>query len=231
MGSAGVERAAIIPAAWDVTGNELVLAAASRYPDQFAAFVVPELRGRTGAASLEAWRQRGASGLRIMFPPGIEPSWLADGTADWLWPAAAEIGLPLMVWAPGRLDAIREVALGLPRLRLLIDHLNLGMEPSEGGVEKDVAMLCRLAKLPNVSVKASALPLLGIDAASALRCVVDAFGASRVFWGSDLGRLPAGYEAAVAMVAQTGWFRNETERELVLGRGFLEWIGWRAVHQ
>jgi len=228
MTAAGVERAAIIPTAWDIRGNDLVLSAAALHPDRFAAFVTPDLRGPTDAAVLATWRQSGASGVRVMFPPGLEPSWLADGTADWLWPAAAEIGLPVMIWAPGRLDAIRDVALEAPSLRLLIDHLNLGMEPSGLGFENDLTMLGSLADLPNISVKASALPLLGPDAVPALRRVVDAFGALRVFWGSDLGRLPAGYEAAVAMVARTGWPRNEAERELVLGRGFLEWLGWPA---
>jgi predicted TIM-barrel fold metal-dependent hydrolase len=221
MDLAGVGVAAVMPAAWDTAGNDLVLESARRYPDRFTAFVTPDLREQS-AGTLSRWLERGARGVRVMFPPGLDRSWLADGTADWLWPAAADLEIPLMVWAPGQLEAIREVARSTPRVRLVVDHLNLGMDPSAGEAAAEVDRLGALAAEANVSVKVSALPCRESDALPLLRGAVDAFGPDRVFWGSDLGRLQCGYRDAVAMA---GAALRDGERDLVMGDAFLHWLG------
>lgn len=225
MSGAGVQRAALLPAAWDVGGNDLVLASAARFPERFVAFVAPDMRQPAGAAGLEDWRRRGAQGFRVMFPPGSKSSWLVDGTADWFWSAAEEVALPVMTWAPGQQAALEKVAERHPRLKLLIDHLNLGMDGFTEKTRAAVIELCCLARLPNIAVKASALPCEEAGAAALLRLAVKAFGADRVFWGSDLGRLPCTYTEAVSIIANGSWASAETDRELVLGDGFQAWIG------
>lgn len=227
MATAGVDCAAVMPAAWDVAGNELVLAAAESHPDRFTAFVSPDLRRQVGVPGLAEWRDRGARGIRVMFPPTDGPSWLLDGTADWLWPAACELGMTVMVWAPGLLPSLAEVAT-MPGLDLVIDHLNLGMAPGAEEAVRDVDALCELAALPNVAVKASALPCAGPEGLSLLRRAVGAFGAHRVFWGSDFGRLPCTYAASVEMVAHADFLSDIADRNLVLGDAFAGWIGWTA---
>ena len=227
MRSAGVARAALVPAAWDLTGNELVLSAAARFPDRFTAFVTPELREPVGADALRAWRERGAAGLRVMFPPAMRSSWLEDGTADWFWPAAARAGMPVMVWAPGQTQAVADVARRNPELRVLIDHLNLGMEPFSPVALAEVELVCALAGMPNVAVKASALPCDISDTTALLRTVVAAYGADRVFWGSDIGRLSCTYRDAIAIVADGDWTADARDRSRVLGDGFESWVGER----
>lgn len=224
MRDAGVDRAVLLPAAWDTTGNELVLDCAARFPERFQAFVTPDLRRPAGAADLTAWRARGAAGLRVMFPPGTKVSWLEDGTADWFWPAAAEAGMPVMVWAPGQVDALAKVATENRGLRLAIDHLNLGMEPFSPVASRELDRVCALAPLANVAVKASALPCEQRDATALLVRVVAAFGAMRVFWGSDLGRMPCSYASAVSAVASGAWTSTPADRELVLGEAFDRWL-------
>lgn len=218
MAAAGVERAAVLPAAWDVHGNQLVLEAAAQYPERFAAFVTPDLRRPGGRVELAAWQARGARGFRVMFPPGVEPSWLADGAADWLWAAAQELSVPVMTWAPGQLPALLEVARRHPRLRLVLDHLNMAMSPTAVEAAAAVEELCAAADLPALAVKASALPCLPGDPRPLVGRVVDAFGQARVFWGSDLGRLPCTYSEAVAHVAGCG--------PALTGDAFRAWIDW-----
>ena len=224
MRSAGVARAALVPAAWDLNGNELVLSAAARFPDRFTAFVTPDLREPVGADALHAWRERGAAGMRVMFPPAMRSSWLKDGTADWFWPAAARAGMPVMVWAPGQTLAVGDVARRNPELRVLVDHLNLGMEAFSPVALAEVEPVCGLARLPNVAVKASALPCDECDASALLRMVVGAFGADRVFWGSDIGRLSCTYRDAIAVVADGDWTADARDRSRVLGGGFESWV-------
>lgn len=223
MDEVGVGFAAIIPAAWDVLGNDLIIEASRSYPDRFAAFPSPDLK-RRDAEQLASWRDRGARGFRVFFPPSASSSWLRDGRADWFWPAAERAGLPVMVWAPGQTDAIASICRGHPGLRILVDHLNLGMQPRGGEAAREVDVLTGLAAIADVTVKASALPCAGPEALSLLRTVVDAFGPERVFWGSDLGRLGIPYREVVQMVRDSPW-GTLGEKELVLGRAFLDWLG------
>jgi L-fuconolactonase len=220
MEAAGVDRAALLPTAWDVNGNELVLACAARYPDRFVAFVTPDLRK---PHDLGAWRDDGAAGFRVMFPPGVR-SWLDDGTADWFWPAVAATGLPVAVWAPGQSGTLARVARGQPGLRLVIDHLNLGMESFSSSSLAQVDELAEMASLDNVAVKASALPCDDAAACSVLSRAAGMFGPARVFWGSDLGRLACSYARAVQVVARSAWTSRREDRELVLGNGFEKWL-------
>jgi len=233
MEGAGVARAILIPAAWDVRGNELVEEAARRFPERFAAFPVADLRSPLDAAALRSWMERpGVLGLRQMFPPGVR-SRLEDGSADWLWPAAEAAGVPLMLWMPGQLRHLGPILRRHPRLRVTLDHLNLGMGPTSSERATALRELCALADLPNLAVKASALPCLAPEetypypsAQRLVRQVVDAFGARRVFWGSDLGRLPCSYRQAVSMVLEGSAGLSEGEVALVMGQAILEWLGW-----
>jgi len=216
MDGAGVSAAVLIPAAWDVRGNDLVLDAARRHPDRFAAFPALDVRRALPAAALT-----GFGGIRQMFPPGMRTSWL-DG-ADWLWAAAEEAGLPVMAWLPGQLSRLPPILRRHPGLRVAVDHLNLGMEWRSDEASAEVDALCRLADFPGLAVKASALPSAG--GRTLLRRVVEAFGAGRVFWGSDLMRLPCSYRDAVTLVTGDPDL-DRRERELVAGDALRRWLAW-----
>ena len=59
-----------------------------------------------------------------------------------------------------------------------------------------------------------------------LKRVVDAFGPARVFWGSDLTRLPCTYRQCVThFTEELDWLSGD-ELELVMGRALCDWIGW-----
>ena len=49
-------------------------------------------------------------GIRVAFNHE-KASWIADGTADWLWPAAADAGVPIMIFAPDAPDQIGRIDL------------------------------------------------------------------------------------------------------------------------
>ena len=109
MEEAGVERALLTPATWDINGNELALEAARRYPRRFRVFGTLSLR-RPDPEALEALvRRPGMLGLRQAFPPAAARSYLEDGTADWFWPAAERAGIDVMVWMPGQISHLRPI--------------------------------------------------------------------------------------------------------------------------
>ena len=109
MDAAGVQRAVLVPPAYEGDRNDVCLAAAARHPDRFAvmgrlAVADPKSRGLVAG-----WRdQPGMLGMRLSFARGAAGRYLSDGTADWLWPEAEMAGLPLMIFAPGQLDRIMD---------------------------------------------------------------------------------------------------------------------------
>ncbi|MBI4191628.1 MAG: amidohydrolase family protein [Betaproteobacteria bacterium] len=120
-----------------------------------------------------------------------------------------------------------------PRLKIVMDHLAL--TPGEKGEEafRDFDKLLAIAKRPNVAAKASALPCHSTDIYPYLklhphiRRAYDAFGPKRLFWGTDLTRLPCSYRQAIAMFTEEiPWFTAE-DKEWIMGRGVCEWLGWK----
>ena len=62
------------------------------------------------------------------------------------------------MYAPTSVRKIEEIATRHPGLRLVIDHLALGVHARGNLAFVELADVCRLARFPNVGVKASALP-------------------------------------------------------------------------
>jgi predicted TIM-barrel fold metal-dependent hydrolase len=124
MDDAGVSAAILVPPSWEGERIDYSLEAAQKYPDRFAVmgrFPInqPEERER-----LETWRdQKGMLGVRLTLHHEWDRTWMADGTADWFWPAAERLGIPVMLNAPYTHKEIGEVAARHPRLRIILDHL------------------------------------------------------------------------------------------------------------
>ena len=81
-------------------------------------------------------------------------------------------------------------------------------------------------------MKASALPCFTAepypfrDMHRYARKAYDAFGPRRMFWGTDLSRLPCPYRQAVTMFTEEmPWLKGE-DLELVMGRALCEYLGW-----
>lgn len=236
MDAAGVHRAVLIPPAWDADRNDLVLEAARLYPDHFA--VVgrlntddPEARGL-----IANWREQpGMMGLRCTFN---RPQWvpaLIEGHIDWLWEEAEQAGLPVMLLVTQvMVPLIDRIAERHPGLKLALSHLALSSGKPEEETFRDFdQLLLPIAKRPNVSVTASALPTYTRDSYPYrrlhpyLRRVYDAFGPERIFWGTDLARLPCSYRQAVTMFTEEIQWLTPDDKEWIMGRGLCEWLGWQ----
>lgn len=60
-----------------------------------------------------------------------------------------------------------------------------------------------------------------------LRRVYDAFGPKRMFWGTDLARLPCTYRQAVTMFTEEIPWLTRVDKEWIMGRALCEWLGWK----
>lgn len=233
MDGAGVDRCVLVPPSWEGDRNDLVLEAAARYPDRFAVMGRFPVEDRAAAERLATWRsQPGMLGIRLTLHRSPWRELFAQGALDWFWRAAERVDLPVMVYAPGMLAQIDLVATRHPGLRIILDHLALevGLEDDEAFASLDE--LLTLARHPNIGAKASALPCHSSQPYPFpglhrhLFRVFDAFGPERVFWGSDYSRLPCSYRDAIALFSEALEFLSEQDREWIMGRALLKWLGW-----
>jgi L-fuconolactonase len=237
MAAADVDRVILVPPSWEGERNDLVLAAATARPDRFAVMgrLDPEAPAARGA--VKAWRaQPGMLGLRLTFHrPSLQPL-LTEGRADWLWPEAQSAGVPIMMTCPfSIMHIVERVAERHPGLKLVIDHLGLLPGTKDEEAFRDFDKLLALARLPNVAVKASALPCYTTDSYpyrrlhGPIRRAYDAFGPKRLFWGTDLSRLPCSYREAVTLFTEELKWLTPEDQEWIMGRGVCEWIGWTSA--
>lgn len=231
MDGAGIDRAVLVPTREDLL--PLSLEAVDAYPDRFRVMVsVPAEKQDVAEPVLATLPTDAIIGVRVTFPPWQKPSALTSGAADWFWPAVVERDLPVMVWAPRKLPDLAPVAENHPELRLIVDHFGLFVDDRDDDLDPVIDRLVGLAALPNVSVKASALPCATSEEFPYPRLlrrverVVDAFGAERVFWGSDMTRLPCPYAQAVSMLTEHAAFLDDRQRELVMGEALLRLLRW-----
>ncbi|EHS51872.1 amidohydrolase 2 [Rhizobium sp. PDO1-076] len=117
-------------------------------------------------------------------------------------------------------------------MRLLIDHMGVPPFVKLPEAAVCVAALLRLASLPNVAVKATAVPGFASDTypfASThhlLRQVFDAFGTERMFWGTDIARLNVSWlECVDLFVTELDWLQG-ANLDAMMGGALRDWIGW-----
>jgi len=98
----------------------------------------------------------------------------------------------------------------------------------------DLGDLLALARRPNIAVKATSLPSYSSERYpyrnlhKYIRQVYDAFGPRRMFWGTDLSRLPGTYREAVTMFTEELPWLSEADKEQIMGRAICDWLGWKA---
>ena len=233
MDAAGIARAVVVPPSWEGERNDLALSAAREHPDRFAVMGRLDAEADGARDAIARWRERpGMLGLRFTFhrPNLMAP--LTEGRIDWLWAEAERAGVPIMVLVShSMVHLIDRIAERHQGLKLVMDHLAL-----TGGKDEEafsgLASLLAIARRPNVAVKASALPCFTHDAYPYrrlhpyLRRVYDAFGPRRMFWGTDLSRLPCSYREGITMFTEEIPWLTEEDRAWIMGRGVCEWLGW-----
>ena len=236
MDESGVDRAIIVPPSWEGDRNDLGLAAARAHPRRFAVMgrLDPDAPG--AREQVERWReQTGMLGLRFSFHTELLRQPFLDGRFDWVWGAAERAGLPAMVLVHhAYMDLMDAVATRHPNLRLVLDHLGLVSGEKDAHAFRGLDRLLALSRHPNVAVKASALPCYtdepyphrGLQ--PYLRRVYDAFGPRRMFWGTDLSRLPGSYRQAITLFTEEMPWLGPRDREWIMGRGVCDWLGWKT---
>ncbi|PZE37126.1 amidohydrolase [Curtobacterium sp. MCPF17_031] len=170
----------------------------------------------------------------------VLPTWsegaaraFAEGSCDRLFGLAADVGLPVFVYTPGRTALLRGYLRRFPALTVVIDHCGMpqpglpvpspSAEPGDGRTHPFDAVLS-LAEHGNVALKWSheqvvfgseQYPFLGTR--PHLRRALDAFGAERIMWAGDHTALPGMRWSEVLHAVRDNPELGAAERDAVLG--------------
>jgi predicted TIM-barrel fold metal-dependent hydrolase len=242
MDAAGVDAAIIHPPRSDPRCDEIAAAAVVASPKRFAVLGWLPPDRPEGSIRLPHWRdQPGMLGLRFRFRDASQLAWLTDGTMDWLWRSAEDADIPVALQAAAFLPRVRSVAERHPRLRLLIDGMGRAagrdysgraVGPTDAAAFANFDELIALARFPNVSVKVSGAPSYSSagypwrNIHVYIRRIFDSFGPGRMFWGTDLTRMPCSLRECVTMFTEEMPWLAGDDLELVMGKALSECLGW-----
>jgi predicted TIM-barrel fold metal-dependent hydrolase len=236
MDEGGVDAAVIHPPGWDPNSTEMAFKAVRDFPRRFAIMGSLPLDRPESREQMADWRaQPGMLGLRYTFLHDPARQRLHDGEFEWLFDAAEKAGVPIALLATDSLAYLGDVAERHPDLRLTIDHLG-----GRGGLTtlKDheamthIPDLVALAKHPNVAVKATGAPGYSAEPypypimQSYLRQIYDAFGPHRMFWGTDISKMPCSWRRCVTMFTEELPWLGKADKTLVMGKALCAWWGW-----
>jgi predicted TIM-barrel fold metal-dependent hydrolase len=234
MDAAGVDAALIHPPSWDTDSNEPAVEAVRAHPDRFSILGRFALDRPENRALVHTWKSRpGMLGLRFTFLQPHMKDWPTDGTIDWLWPAAERAGVPLALHAGHFLPTVGEIAQRHPGLRLIVDHMGALRGNKGDAAFVNFPQLVALAKHPNIAVKVTGCPGYAEDTYPfrslhpRYRAIYDAFGPQRMFWGTDITRMPCSWKQCVTHFTEELPWLSARDKELIMGRALCDWIGWK----
>jgi len=228
MDAGGVDAALIHPPGWDPDSNALAVEAARAHPRRFAILGNFPLDKPESRSLIEGWKSRpGMLGLRFALLQPHQQTWLTDGTMEWLWPAAERAGISIALIGAGYVEHIGGIAERHPGLRLIIDHF--GRPDATWSV---LPAVVAAAKHPNIALKATGAPSYSTepypyrDIHGHIHQLYDAYGPERMFWGTDITRMPIPWKQCVTMFTEELPWLSAKDKELIMGRALCKWIGW-----
>jgi L-fuconolactonase len=264
MDAVGVDAAVLVPS-YDQVWTQRV---AAEYPERFAS--VPRLySGPPSPPSdeidpeapdiedqlVEMFGRPGIRGIRfsIGFWDEVVARW-KEGAFDRAVEVCSRHDIPIFLFASGHIDIVAPVAERYPDLQIALDHMGIRqppLEPVDSPPWRRLDELLELAKYPNICVKLCGAPSLSLegppysDSWAALERILEAFGASRLFWASDISRFRGRLGARQFTVAQADYVGKHTyaqslaffadsslsdsEKQLILGGTIRQILDWPAA--
>jgi predicted TIM-barrel fold metal-dependent hydrolase len=191
MKPVGVNRAVLIQMSFYGYDNTYLLDSISKFPEQFRGVAVIDQDARNPVAKMQMLKRQGIRGFRIY--PKNEPTrdWLDSAAMHAMFTAGADLRMAMCCLIDtDALPALDRMCRNFPKTPVVIDHLcRIGVSGTIA--DKDVKVLCDMARHTHVSVKVSAFYALGKkqapyhDLAPFIKRVHDAFGPERLMWASD----------------------------------------------
>lgn len=186
----GVKRVVLVQMSFFGFDNSYMLDAIEKYKGTLRGVAVVDDAAPNVCSEMRRLVGLGVRGFRIV--SGKQPqNWLDSSSMAAMWKCAAETSQAMCTLVdPEALPSVARMCTKFPDTTVVIDHLaRVGMA---GPIrDSDLSALCDLARHERVYVKVSAFYALGkkqypyLDISDTIRRVYNAYGASRLMWGSD----------------------------------------------
>src|SRR5207244_3641459 len=183
---------------------------------------------------IKTWKQQpGMLGLRFALNQPHQRAMWTDGTMDWLWPAAEQAQVPIALLAGEFLAVVAKQAERHPDLKLIVDHLGRVGRVKDAPAFENLQDMLALARFPNVAIKATGAPSYSSEPYpyhnihGYLRQIYDAFGPERMFWGTDITRMPCSWRQCVTLFTEELPWLSARDKELIMGRALCAWLHWK----
>ena len=231
MNRIGIDKAVLIQLI-TVYDNSYVMECSRRFPDRFSVVVVVDASKPEAPETLDKLVKEGAEGVRLNpteRSPGSDP--LA------IWQKAAELGIPVSCYGSVDQFASSEfdgVVREFPNLSIVIEHLG-GAGGDTTPPHATYRKVLGLARYSNTYMKVPGFgefcPLLFPirypfpfeDVPPLIEMAIDAFGPTRLMWGSDFPPVASreGYRNCLRFPMERVPFRSESDKEWVFGKTAL----------
>jgi L-fuconolactonase len=212
--------------------NRYLMECVQRFPGRFSAVVIVDTDKPDAPETLAHWVYQGAEGVRLA-PTVRSPG--PDALA--IWRRAAELQIPVssLSSAEGFTSPhFEEVLKECPSLPIIIEHLG-GIGRDEDPPYPKFRKILALARYPNTYMKVHGLgeichrpipfpePMRFTNIPPFMEMAYDAFGPSRVMWGSDFPPVAGreGYRNALHWTMEHIPFRSEADKEWIFGKTAL----------
>ena len=213
--------------------NRYIIECSRRFPGRFSPIIQVNEEHVDAPETLRQWVKEGAEGLRLHATtrsPGNDP--LA------IWRTCAELGLPVTCagnYEEFSSNEFNNIVKALPEMPIILEHLGLGkMGRDRFPTEVTYPKLLFLANYPNTYIKIGGLtefcgtpfpfhPPHAFDPMpSFIQMAYNAFGPSRMMWGSNFPGCTEGYGNTLRYVEEyLATFCNDEAKEWILGKTAL----------
>ncbi len=204
--------------------NWYSLHGAERFPDRIRVFGRFDAQTPGSESRLADWAaQKHMVGVRLTIFPHMR-EWFDNSLNDPFWARAAELRVPISIYAPERLRQVGKIAGQHPRLQFIIDHMGAIFFQGDDPFAHQPELLA-LAATPNVAVKLSgvnefskgAFPFE--DVHPFVQAVYARFGAERILWGSNYppSARKSPLAESLAFVRDGCTFISAADRDRILG--------------
>jgi len=227
MDAAGVDKAAIVHSSTAYGyDNSYVADAVAAVPSRFTAVCSIDVMAPDAIKTFDYWLGRGCTGMRLFTTGSTLPdqsTWFADPRTHPFWEHAAAKNIPVcMQMKTQAIPLLRQIMDRFPKVTIILDHLSRA--PAAGGPPYAAATeFFALAKYEQVYLKVTPINISpkswGNGAPETFfRKVIDAFGASRIGWGSNFPNSVGTLSEILDAARKSFSFAKESDRDWVFGK-------------
>ena len=230
MDDSGVDKAAIVHSSTAYGyDNRYVADAVAAVPSRFTAVCSIDVMAPDAVKTFDYWLARGCTGMRLFTTGSTLPdqaTWFVDPKTYPFWEHAAEKSIPVcMQMKQEGLPLLGQIMDRFPKVVMILDHL--ARAPFDDGPPYNkAAAFFELAKYKQVYLKITPVNVMpkswGRGAPETyFGKVIDAFGASRIAWGSNFPNSKGTLPELLGAARQALSFAKPSDQDWIFGKTAL----------